>query len=124
MTKIIVLVLLCGLITLNAVEHHDHKKHKHGPRQEGDSQVAIAVEDSKASIEKNAKQKIERLVIKNKIHNSWVSVPILKMEKTKNTTNDWVVSFYNPKIKKKSKQMLYVFVSAYGEVVGVNYTGK
>jgi hypothetical protein len=46
------------------------------------------------------------------------------MEKTKNTTNDWVVSFYNPKIKKKSKQMLYIFVSAYGEVVGVNYTGK
>ena len=126
--KIASAMLLLCFMSLSAVEHHDHDNekhaHKHGPRQEGDSHTAIAVEEDKSTIEKNAKQKIERLVVKKKIHESWASVPMMKMEKTNNETNDWVVSFNNRQIKKKSKQTLYVFVSAYGEVVGVNYSGK
>jgi len=127
-------LMVMGLGLLNAGEHHDHEHsghtskhdhaHKHGPRQDGDSNLMVQMKENKETIEINAKKKVQELVLKNKIPQSWASVPMMKMEKAKNKTTDWEVSFHNVKIKDKMKQTLYVFVSAYGKVVGVNYTGK
>ena len=130
--KTTVALIVMGLGTLNAEEHHNHSHtghdhnhaHKHGPHKKGDSKVAVQIKANEASIEKNAKQEIKKLVLKKKIPASWTDVVMQKMEKTKNKTNDWKVSFNNPKIVNKAKQTLYVFVSAYGKVVAVNYTGK
>ena len=121
--KILVTTLLVSLTLLNADEHSSHV-HKHGPQQEDDSKFIMQMEESQSTIEKNAKKKIQTLVQEKKIPKSWAFAPMLKMEKTKNKTNDWKVSFSNLKITHKTKQTLYVFVSAYGKVVGVNYTGK
>ncbi|CAA6808657.1 MAG: Unknown protein [uncultured Sulfurovum sp.] len=132
----ITVATLCvmGLTPLNAEEHHDHdhkehvhsddKGHTHGPRKEGDSVYLRAMKENIANIEVNAKKEVEKLVLKKKIPASWSSVEVAKTEKTTNNTDDWAVSFKNGKIKDSSKQTLYVFVSAYGKVVGANYTGK
>ncbi len=132
--KTIIAIMLVGFSLLNAGEHHDHDHgghdhkhsnvHKHGPYKEGDSKTAIRLEENQPTIEKNAKKKIQTLVEKKKIPESWSSVPMQKIEKAKNETKDWEVSFKNLKITNKAKQTLYVFVSPYGKVVGVNYTGK
>ena len=130
--KITVALIVVGLGILNAGEHHNHSHaghdhnnaHKHGPHKKGDSKVAVQMKANEASIEKNAKQAIQKLVLKKKIPASWTDIVMQKMEKTKNKTNDWQVSFNNPKISNKEQQTLYVSVSAYGKVVAVNYTGK
>lgn len=132
--KLTVALMVMGLGTVNAGEHHDHdhsghshkhnEAHKHGPRKEGDSNLIIQMKETIKTIEINAKKKIQTLVLKKKIPESWAAVAVQKAEKTTNGTDDWAVSFNNTKIEDKLKQTLYVFVSAYGKVVGVNYTGK
>ena len=45
-------------------------------------------------------------------------------KKTFGNSQEWVVSFANPKIQDVAKQTLYVFVSLTGEITGSNYSGK
>jgi hypothetical protein len=119
--KAIALVLLFS-VTIYANESHEHS---HGCKHKSfDSNVAVQMEADKTMIEKNAKQKVQKLVLAKKIPQSWKNAEISKIEKTKNDTNDWAVSFNNTKIKNRSKQTLYIFVSPYGKVMGANYTGK
>ena len=76
---------------------------------------------NKTSITKIAKAEIKRLTMKKKIPISWKSAKVLTINKS--NSDDWMVTFNNLKIKKQSKQNLYVFVGIYGQVKGVNYTG-
>ena len=76
---------------------------------------------NKTSISRIAKEEVKRLSIQKKIPNSWRFVPISKIKKS--NSDDWMISFNNPKIKRKSKQKLYIFINIYGHVLGVNYTG-
>ena len=76
---------------------------------------------NKTSITKIAKAEVKRLVMKKKIPKSWKFIPISTIHKSNN--DDWTVTFNNLKIKKKSKQKIYVFVGIYGKIQGVNYTG-
>ena len=56
---------------------------------------------------------------------SWKTANVAKTEKKKfGDAMEWVVSFKNDKISDSSKQILYVFVTLGGEVVGANHTGK
>lgn len=77
---------------------------------------------NKTAISKIAKAEVKRLSMRKKVSKSWSLVPILSIKKS--ASNDWLVTFNNPKIKKKSKQNLYIFVSIYGQIKGVNYTGR
>ena len=77
---------------------------------------------NKTSIIKIAKTEIKRLIMTKKISKSWKSVPVSKINKF--NMDDWVVTFNNLKIKKKSKQNLYIFVGIYGKIKGVNYSGR
>ncbi len=77
------------------------------------------------SIQKIAKDEVKRLVLEKKIAKSWKSIPVTKIGKTHQSyIDDWIVVFENPKIKKKSRRTLYIFISKLGNVKGANYTGK
>ena len=91
-------------------ESHGHS-HDHGIKSE--------------SIQKIAEAEVQRLVLEKKIAKSWGSMPIAKIGRTHQSyIDDWIVAFENPKIKKKSKRTLYIFVSKVGNITGANYTGK
>jgi len=77
---------------------------------------------NKTAITKIAKAEVKRLTMKKKIPKSWKSLPISKMHKSDN--DDWIVTFNNLKIKNRSKQNLYIFIDIYGQIQGVNYTGR
>ena len=115
--KATVIAFALSFTTLYASGSHGGHGHSHDtPTQK---------EISKTSIQKIAKQEIKRLTVAKKIDDSWLFIPISKMKKTQyNYNNEWVVSFDNSKVKDKSKQTLYIFVSVYGNVTGANYTGK
>lgn len=125
----IILVLLCS-ISLHASdgEHHNHEGHseeEHAKEGHVCRYDDLKNEVAREHIEEVAKQKVEKLVEQKKISKSWKAQAVAKIGKTHyGDTNDWVVVFENQKIKKKSKQTLYVFVSTRGKVMGVNYTGK
>ena len=122
--KTTLITLALTLTTLCAQESHNHSGHhdEHGCKHKYE---ALKNEISKISVEKIAKKEVKRLASKKKIPKSWKSMPISKIGKTHyGDTNDWVVGFYNPKNKDKTKRTLYIFVSVKGKVVGANYTGK
>ena len=117
MTKIIkasFILLILTFTTLNAKNGYDYYHYGNG----GSSYTKL----NKTAITKIAKAEIKRLTMKKKIPTSWKSMPISKIHKS--NTNDWIVTFKNLKIKSKSKQKLYIFISIYGKLKGVNYTGR
>jgi hypothetical protein len=117
--KATIVTLSLSLTTLYAAEHHNHSHSCNHDYQ------ALKNEVSKTTIKNNAKKKVQKLVLEKKVPKSWKSVPISKIGKTHyGNTDDWVVGFDNLKIKDKSKQTLYIFVSVHGKIMGANYTGK
>ena len=116
MTKLIkasLVVLALTFTSLYAKNGYDYYYYGNG----GSSYKKL----NKTSIVKIAKAEVKRLTMEKKIPKSWKSIPISKIHKSNN--DDWVVTFNNLKIKKKSKQNLYIFVGIYGKVKGVNHTG-
>ena len=77
---------------------------------------------NKTAVSKIAKAEVKRLSMRKKISKSWSLVPILTIKKS--ASNDWLVTFNNSKIKKKSKQNLYIFVDVYGHIQGANHIGR
>jgi len=78
---------------------------------------------NKRAILEIAKQELRRLVITNKIPDSWKYVDLSNIQKNrKSHSNSWVVSFSNPKIKKKSKKVIYLFISATGDIIASAYS--
>jgi hypothetical protein len=131
--KATIITLALGFTTLYAENTHDnshkedsHKGHDHAQKENKHNRFDhLKNEVSKETIEKVAKQEVQSLVAKNKIHKSWQHVPISKIGKTYHgDTNDWVVGFDNMKIKNKKRRTLYIFVSVHGEIRGANYTGN
>ena len=111
--KISLLLLALTLTTLHAKNGYDYYYYGNGG--------ATYKKLNKTAITKIAKAEIKRLTMKKKIPKSWKFLPISKIHKSNN--DDWVVTFTNLKIKKKSKQNLYIFVDVYGKIKGVNYSG-
>jgi hypothetical protein len=127
--KATVVTLVLSFTTLYAGDTHSHSHEGHNHSQEGHGHShrydALKSEVSKTAVEKAAIQEVKRLVLKKKIPKSWKSMPISKIGKTHyGDTNDWAVAFKNLKIKDKTKQTLYIFVSVRGNITGANYTGK
>ena len=118
--KILVTLVTLSFTILYASENDSHSSHNH------DSQSCNHNQGIKSkSIQKIAKDEVERLVVEKKIAKSWKSIPVTKIGKTHQSyIDDWIVVFENPKIKKKSRRTLYIFISKQGNVKGTNYTGK
>ncbi len=79
---------------------------------------------NKTAIIRIAKEELKRLTLTKKISKSWRQASLLSAEKINHqSSNDWDVSFYNEKIKKKKRATIYIFIDSYGELKGENYTG-
>ncbi len=118
----VITIVLC-LTTLYAQDSHNHSEHNHAGHKHNHNTLQKGV--SNRIVKKIAIQEVKRLALEKKIPKSWKSVPISKIGKTHyGDTNDWVVGFDNLKIKDKTKQTLYIFVSMHGKVTGANYTGN
>jgi uncharacterized protein DUF6488 len=118
--KTVLVTALVASTSLFAGSGHSHAGHDHS---NGHSHEQKAV--SEADIKEIALEKVNSLVRQKKIAKSWVNSPVDKLEISKvNYKKDLVVSFKNAKIKEKSRQTLYVFVSKSGMIKGANYTGK
>ena len=129
-------LLLLNVSQLSATEHEscddnqtDGHKHSHGIHKKIDD-LDKRKTVRKKSLDKEhllviAKEKLEMLVLNKKISKTWLDAydPIITRTKYK-FVNDWMVVFHNPKIKKKKYKNLYIFVDAYGDIKGVNYSGK
>ena len=74
---------------------------------------------------KVAIREMDRLVLVKAIDKSWQTKPIVTVEKKAFNKNlEWVVAFQNKEIKDMNKQMLYIFVTINGVLIGSNYTGE
>ena len=125
--KATVIALALSFTTLYAgdAHNHNHEGHSHDSHGHSHKFEALKNEISKKEVEKIAKKEVIRLALEKKIPKSWKTMSISKIGKTHyGDTTDWKVGFYNLKIKDKTKQTLYIFVSVRGKVTGANYTGN
>jgi len=117
--KILITLVILGFTILYARDAVP-TKHNHDAHQCNHNQ-GIKSKD----IQIIAKDEVKRLVIEKKIAKSWKSISVAKIGKNHQSyIDDWIVVFENPKIKKKSRRTLYIFISKIGNVKGANYTGK
>ena len=108
-TTIITLLLICGFNPLYAQPASNHT-------------LSVA---SQTYISNVAHKEIKRLVAAGAIDKSWLKRPIADMTKKDFDKNlEWIISFNNKQIKETNKQILYVFVSLKGVLIGSNYSGE
>ena len=123
--KATVITVALSLTTLYAGDehNHDHSGHNHGSH--GHSHETFQKSISNTAVKTIAIKEVKRLASEKKIPKSWKSAAVSKIGKAHHgDTNDWVVGFDNSKIKDKTKQTLYIFVSIHGKITGANYTGN
>jgi len=117
--KALLIALTLSFSALYAGGAHSHGDHAHCEHDTLHEEISNTLAKEIATVE------VKRLVKEKKVPKSWKSTSVSKIGKTHyGDTNDWVVVFNNPKIKKKSKQNLYIFVNIHGKITGANYTGK
>lgn len=129
MKNILIIISTLLLINVSLLSAIDEHKHSHGIYEKIDS-LDKRKTVHKKSLDKEhllaiAKEKLEQLVIQKKISKTWLDAyePVITRTKYK-FVNDWMVIFHNAKIKSKKHKNLYIFVGAYGDIQGVNYTGR
>lgn len=72
-----------------------------------------------------AAQRKDALIASKKLDASWKGVKHEKVEQVDGRKGkEWKVTFRNPAAPDKDKQSLYVFLSAPGNVLAANHTGK
>jgi hypothetical protein len=72
-----------------------------------------------------AAQRKDALVASGKLDASWKGVKHEKVEQVDGKKGkEWKVTFKNPAAADKDKQSLYVFLSAPGNVLAANHSGK
>jgi len=73
---------------------------------------------------KTASIVVNKLAKGEKIHRSWYKIKATSaITRQYPQGTEWVISFKNQKIKKKSHQILYIFLTITGKYVAANYTG-
>lgn len=116
--KFLLVVLLC-LISMNISAHEGHKSHGGGNPYE---EFGIPIEENQAVDFSNGI--IKKLVNNKKLSDSWLNVVHVTTEKKVfKVEPEWVVSFKNEK-EKGDKEIIYIFLSQYGDFLGANFTGK
>jgi hypothetical protein len=72
-----------------------------------------------------AAQRKDALVASGKLDASWKGIKHEKIEQVEGKKGkEWKVTFMNPAATDRDKQALYVFLSAPGNVLAANFTGK
>ena len=80
--------------------------------------------DMQAAV-KTAKVVVNKLAKGEKIDKTWLDINAKSaIIRQYPQGKEWVVAFKNPKIKKQSHQILYIFLTISGKYVAANYTGQ
>lgn len=67
---------------------------------------------------------LEKLVEKNFVATSWLSVKPAAADKNKTATGEeWKIRFNNPKEIDPAKRSVYIFLTVTGEYIAANFTG-
>jgi len=113
------LVVLLFLFSMNVSSHEGHNSHGGGnPYKE----FGIPIEENQAV--DFSSSIINKLVDNKKLSDSWLNVVHVKTEKKVFKVDpEWVVSFRNER-EKGDKEIIYIFLSQYGDFLGANFTGK
>ena len=100
------------------------------------SSGAIAGEDSSCHFHGNkiateeiitncAVERKERLITQGKIEPSWKTIEPGKPELVEGKKGkEWLITFIDPAVTDKTKEKLYMFFTASGNFIAVNFTGK
>ena len=112
-SSLITAILTLGFNPLYAGGNHDHG-HSHEKK-------VVSKQDAKNI----ATQEIKDLIQSDKIDKSWAKQKVVNVEKKKfGPDEEWVFKYENKAIKDIEKQILYVFVTIYGQANGANYSGN
>jgi hypothetical protein len=84
------------------------------------------IEASKEAITQCAQQKIQKLIKKKNIDESWAQVtkPTNIEQINGKTGKEWKILFSNPNSPDESKKNLYMFFSYNGNFIAANFTEK
>jgi hypothetical protein len=111
-TSLLFAVALSCAIGQSALAHDDHH-HKAPPK------APLSEEEVKT----RAQEELQRLVTDQKVEASWKEAGKLKgVEQKKGSKKEWLATFENATVAEK--KVLYVFLSATGDFVAANFTGK
>lgn len=124
MNRLIQLAALGALLTTapHALAHGDG--HAPPPPRIADCKAAVCTRDE---IVAGAEQKAVPMFVKlGKLEPSWAELKALDAEERKAgaKSTEWVVRFKNEKVQDPAKQLLYVFVTAGGQLLAVNHSGR
>jgi hypothetical protein len=80
---------------------------------------------SEAQIKEVVPTALDVLVKAKEVKDSWVKIPVEKIEKKQfSKSQEWVITFFDGSQKDSSKQRLYVFISLDGWLNGANNSGN
>ncbi len=113
MRKVIICLFTMFALTITVANAGPGHNHDHSPPITKEK----AIEKATASV--------KNIVKKGKIDATWKDVVANSCEKHKIKHGfEWKVIFKNPKVKDKTKQTLYVFLTSSGKYIAANFTGK
>jgi len=116
--KFLLLVLLV-LFSINVSANEEHNSHGGGNPYE---EFGIPIVENQAV--DFSRSIINRLVENKKLIDSWLDVTHVRSEKKVFKADpEWVVSFKNDKVT-GDKEVIYIFLSQYGDFLGANFTGN
>jgi hypothetical protein len=101
---------LCGALALPAFAHPDHDNE------------ALTSPDAAASF---ARVMVSKMVEQKALDASWAKAMATDVTQTETKgVKEWRVKMNNPAITEAGKQDLYIFLSAQGQYIAANYSGK
>ncbi len=113
MRKLIICLLTA--FALSVTSAYAGPGHSHGP---------VTPITEKQALE-NATGIVNSIVQKGKIEASWAEVKPTEAKKKKfKHSQEWVITFSNPKVTDQEKKTLYVFLSLDGHYLAANFSGS
>ncbi len=118
MLKPILFLFITSLLFFgNSVAGEGHEHDSDGGHSHG--------EISSEKVTEKALAKVQQLIQKGKIEDSWAEVKASQVEqKTYGKGPEWVVTFNNDQATDANKRSLYLFFSLSGHYIAANHTGE
>lgn len=118
MKKTITQVAVAAILTLLVNPLYGSSGHEHG-----DGCIQEKIDEAQAR--ETALKEAKRLVAKKKLDASWSDAQIDGVnQQIFNSMPEWIVALKNIKETNQKRQNLYIFITQYAEITGVNFSGK
>lgn len=87
--------------------------------------ASCASKCTQGEIEKSIPAAVGSLILRGTLGSEWAKAKVVKVElKTFSKGPEWVATIYDEKIKDKTKQNAFVFITTTGFLNGANFTGN